>query len=218
MEVDMSIIVAFKKIDTSIIFILSISFMVIIFFYDSAFCENYYETGKKYGQTIGTELGKKEVERCLVECKEPRHIKDVWDQDLQNSMMLLMSKEIDQYVDQKDVLQHIEEQTKMMQDDSFGLGIADGFSETYYAITKDALYKSISSKQRWSRKLSDWEQGYIDGYNNGRPKGVHDKINGNPFNWRSRYIEHIFRSNESSDAQYINGYMDGFKSGYQSGY
>ena len=100
---------------------------------------------------------------------------------------------------------------------AYYVSIVDGFSETYDAITKDALYESISSKQRWG-KLSDWEQGYIDGYNNGRPTGVHDKIKGNPSNWRCRYIEYLFKRNESSDAQYINGYADGFKAGYQSGY
>ena len=103
---------------------------------------------------------------------------------------------------------------KLLKNDAFSNGFADGLAHGYRSRTKDALYNEIKYKFR----PSDWDQGYLDGHDRGREVGRRDKWRGNPSNWLDRYFETIFRPHKSNDAQYLAGFRQGFETGYAKGH
>ena len=187
--------------------------------------EDYYQTGYKYGKNLGWDVGSKERTRCVEQHRDPISIKEAWKSTNQNQLISLFLKEqgIDpnpKTVKDKQLFIQIGNKfIKLLQNDTFGKGLADGFAEGYFSRTKDALYKGLCDKQLFSfGRMSDWDQGYIDGHNHAWPIGFGDKRNGNPTNWLDRYFEVNFRYLDSNDAQYLDGFRQGFKAGYLSGY
>ena len=114
--------------------------------------------------------------------------------------------------------QTVKQLTELLQNDAFGEGFTYGFAESYFSSTKNALYKGLCNKQSYSRRIFNWDQGYIDGHDRAKPIGFSDRKDGNPTNWLIRYFGTNLRYLDSDDAQYLDGFRQGFKAGYLSGY
>ena len=189
--------------------------------------EDYYQTGYKYGKDLGRDIGLEERTLCVKQHRDPISVKEAWgklfskEMEEEDPLFLLFLKE--QGVDPnpktaKDkqlFIQTLNQFTELLQNDAFGEGLTNGFAECYFFWTKDALYEGLQYK---IGRMSDWEKGYVAGFERGGGIGDHDKKEGNPSNWFIRYTEIYFRPLDSTDAQYLYGFSEGFKAGYLSGY